>query len=97
MSEDWERAIESSRMFSAERASPFERCAIRSRLSFDSVTWWVSLNVGFVKVFSRICDMFSSVKGFRTKTLERERRAEMTSKDGFSVVAPISVIVPLST
>ena len=32
-----------------------------------------------------------------TKTWQRDNNAEITSKDGFSVVAPISVIVPSST
>ena len=35
--------------------------------------------------------------GFTMTTRERERRGEMTSKDGFSVVAPMSVIRPDST
>ena len=33
----------------------------------------------------------------RTITLQRLRRAELMLKEGFSVVAPMSVIVPSST
>jgi hypothetical protein len=39
----------------------------------------------------------SSVRGFNAKTWQRERRGEVTSKEGFSVVAPIRVTVPSST
>ena len=45
----------------------------------------------------RISASSSSVKGRRTMTRVRDRSGEMTSKDGFSVVAPISVMRPLST
>ena len=39
----------------------------------------------------------SSLSACSTNTRERESNAEITSNDGFSVVAPISVIVPSST
>ncbi len=39
----------------------------------------------------------SSPNALRTNTRERESSAELTSNDGFSVVAPISVTVPSST
>jgi len=39
----------------------------------------------------------SSFKDFKTKTRQRESKAEMISKLGFSVVAPMSVNFPLST
>ena len=41
--------------------------------------------------------MSSSARALRTKTLQRDRRALLTSKDGFSVVAPIRMIDPFST
>ncbi len=41
--------------------------------------------------------MASFDKGFITTTRERERSGEITSKEGFSVVAPIKVIKPDST
>ena len=34
---------------------------------------------------------------FSTNTLQRERSAALTSNDGFSVVAPIKIILPFST
>ena len=37
------------------------------------------------------------VRNLRTKTLHRLSRAELISKDGFSVVAPIRMILPRST
>ena len=36
-------------------------------------------------------------KDFSTNTWQRDRRGVMTSKEGFSVVAPISTMVPSST
>jgi len=38
-----------------------------------------------------------SESSFKTKTRHRESRGGITSKLGFSVVAPIKVISPLST
>ena len=78
-------------MFNAERASWFANCEISCMFSFD--IWMDSFFIALFKIWIRFC----SVNLFRTKTLERERSAEMTSKDGFSVVAPISVIIPDST
>lgn len=43
---------------------------------------------------SKIADL---LKGLTMTTRERERRGEMTSKEGFSVVAPIKVMRPDST
>ena len=39
----------------------------------------------------------SSSSGFRTNTFDRDSSAAFTSNDGFSVVAPISTMSPLST
>ena len=41
--------------------------------------------------------MSSSERPFSTNTLQRDRRAELTSNDGFSVVAPMRIIEPCST
>ena len=41
--------------------------------------------------------MCSSARARSAKTRTRDSRAELTSNDGFSVVAPISVTVPFST
>ena len=40
---------------------------------------------------------FFCVSGLRTKTRDLESNAEVTSNDGFSVVAPTSVMSPDST
>ena len=45
---------------------------------------------------SRICKSARS-KDLSTNTWQRERRGVMTSKEGFSVVAPTSTMVPFST
>ena len=45
----------------------------------------------------RILASSSGASGSRTTTRQRESSAEFTSNDGFSVVAPMSVIVPSST
>ena len=45
----------------------------------------------------RIAMMFSSVSGFNDNTVDLEIRALLTSKKGFSVVAPIRMTVPSST
>ena len=39
----------------------------------------------------------SVVRAWRTNTLHRDRSAPLTSKEGFSVVAPIRMILPFST
>ncbi len=41
--------------------------------------------------------MASSSSGFRTKTFDRDSNAALTSNEGFSVVAPIRTMSPLST
>jgi hypothetical protein len=45
----------------------------------------------------RILSISSFRRGLRTSTLQRERRGAMTSKEGFSVVAPMMVRRPFST
>ena len=47
-----------------------------------------------VRIISFTC---SFVNSFSLKTLHLLRSAEFTSKDGFSVVAPIKIISPFST
>ena len=44
-----------------------------------------------------ICSISALLSGFSVKTCMRESSAEMTSKLGFSVVAPMRVMVPSST
>ena len=45
----------------------------------------------------RIINISSSLNGFRTKTRHRDNRGAITSKLGFSVVAPMSTTTPDST
>ena len=51
----------------------------------------------FSRARRRMMTICSSFRPFNTKVRERDRRAEFTSKLGFSVVAPISVTTPRST
>ena len=78
-------------MFRDALASPFESCAMRRVNSGESEI------DSFCEAFVIIFFNSYSVSALRTKTLERDSKAEMTSNDGFSVVAPISVSVPSST
>ena len=50
-----------------------------------------------VRARMRSASMSSVLRGLSTKTRQRERRAPFTSKEGFSVVAPMSMMLPLST
>jgi len=47
--------------------------------------------------WSKISLKFSKDKGFKVKTFDLDKSGEITSKEGFSVVAPINIIVPFST
>ncbi len=81
----------SSKSPRAERASPPEISAIKSRASLV-----ILIFSDFEARFStsRI-DAFES--GWTMMTRERERSGEMTSNEGFSVVAPMRVMRPDST
>ena len=103
----------SSRSPSAARASPPLRSARRLRASSSIVGPWAAgasaraaalrnpsdlmAMFSFKQVRSRICMMASLDKGLTITTRERDRSGEMTSKEGFSVVAPMRVIRPDST
>ena len=60
-------------------------------------TSWLPKPLGSVRARRIKPTRSSSVRPFRTKTLQRDRRALFTSKDGFSVVAPMRMIAPFST
>ena len=81
----------SSKSPRAERASPPEISAIKSKASL------------VISIFSDLAARFRTSKieglesGWTTMTRERERSGEITSKDGFSVVAPMRVMRPDST
>ena len=86
-----------SRVERAVRASPFAKTAI---MRSTSSSIWISsfpkpfgLSIALLRSFTRS----SSVRAFKTNTLHLERRALFTSKDGFSVVAPMSIMLPFST
>jgi len=49
------------------------------------------------RALCRICSTWSTVSFSSTMTLQRLKRALLSWNEGFSVVAPISVIVPFST
>ena len=51
----------------------------------------------FLQARFRTFKMAGLLSGFTMTTRERERSGEMTSNDGFSVVAPIRVMRPDST
>ena len=84
-----------SRIFSSLRASPALKRKSASVsltvifLCFRRVSVWIALSRSNCK--SAVCSDLS------TNTWQRERRGVMTSKEGFSVVAPIKTTVPSST
>ena len=47
-------------------------------------------------LFFRINCKSSSFNGFNFNVLQRDKRGLITSKDGFSVVAPIKTMIPPS-
>ncbi|OBX35776.1 hypothetical protein A8U91_00110 [Halomonas elongata] len=82
----------------ARRASP--AAARASRLSTSSSTAMRRAprpRVSSASARRSTSTTSSSVSALRTCTLARDSRAELTSKEGFSVVAPISVSRPDST
>ena len=84
-----------SKMFNNFRASPPANC---SKASVSS-TWIFSL-LSFLSFSIAKCKSFkrsSLSNAFNTYTWQRDNRAAFTSNEGFSVVAPISVIMPFST
>jgi hypothetical protein len=74
----------------------------------DSLLFWIDLVASLVhndvrndtmreRFISKNCTISVSRSGSKTKTFARERRALLMVKLGFSVVAPIKVMSPLST
>ena len=96
----WRSAISvaSSMPFSATRASPEATSCRNASASGSSVTFSLPSPCS-VSVSARrtTCATSSSESGWSVRTRVRERSAEMTSNDGFSVVAPMNVTVPFST
>ena len=82
----------SSRLRS-RRASPSANPTIRSRAAASKP----SSGSAFAAARSNSVASSSALSGCRTYTAARERSAELTSNDGFSVVAPTKVTSPCST
>jgi len=80
-----------SRVFSKILASAFED-SIRNFLALGSI-----FTLSSFRPLLRILSRFSSESSLRTNTRQRERRGPITSKDGFSVVAPMRTMSPFST
>ena len=72
-------------------------CELFDELRFDVRLRPGEPALGVFECARRIVARSSGGSGSRTTTRQRERSAALTSNDGFSVVAPISVIVPSST
>ncbi len=83
---------------SATRASPPEELATRSStVSETSGCNFANPLSPSASARSRMLFTSSAVSGLRTSTRQRDSSAPVTSKEGFSVVAPIKVTVPFST
>ena len=82
---------------SAVRASPLAAEAIVSSMPSSMRTVWRPKPSGALSAreSSRVKSPVSSA--FKTNTLQRESSAPLTSKDGFSVVAPMRMMLPFST
>src|SRR6266542_621858 len=86
------------RILRAPRASPSESRAMSRSASGSAVAPVPpSPRSESASARSRMLTTSSSESGWREYTRQRERRAAFTSKDGFSVVAPIRMSVPFST
>jgi len=88
----------SSSTLRAVRASPLAKTAIASKAS-SAMKRCIAPKPRFSSVSARrrILCTCSSVSPLRVNTRQRDRSAALTSKLGFSVVAPISVTTPRST
>ena len=60
-------------------------------------TVWLPKPRGSVSVRRRSDASSASVSACKTNTLQRDKSAAFTSKEGFSVVAPIKTMLPFST
>ena len=86
-----------SRVDKAMRASPLEKLAMKKRSSSSISIFFPSKERGSVIARFNKTTMSSADSCFKTKTLQRDSKAPLTSKEGFSVVAPIRMIAPFST
>ena len=86
-----------SKVESALLASPLANEAIALSASSLMSTLRVPKPRSSVIARERRAIMSSSESACKTKTLQRERSAPLTSKEGFSVVAPMRIMLPFST
>ena len=88
----------SSMLFNAVLASPLEVSAILMRVSSEILTSIEPKPLSLSDMaFLRILTMSFASRGFNWQTVDLDTRALFTSKNGFSVVAPIRITVPSST
>ena len=85
----------SSSMLSSLRASP--PLYLNSASVSLTATFLFFSSTSVVKALSSSFSKSSRSSDLNTKVWQRESRGRITSNDGFSVVAPISVTMPLST
>ncbi len=85
-----------SKVDNAFLASPLLKDAIRCKQSSDiSIFMFPNpLGLEMASLSNETISSFSS-SALRTNTLQRDKRAPLISNDGFSVVAPISIMLPL--
>ncbi len=81
----------------AALASPLANRAIMSTRSSDMSMFRYPKPRSLFRVRLRSFTRSSTDKACITNTLHLDRRAPLTSKDGFSVVAPMRIMLPLST
>ena len=91
----WEASTTNSKRFNNFLASPPE-ILMRASVSFISIFFLLRYSSFFIAACKSRSRSFSS-NGFNTYTWQRLSKALITSKEGFSVVAPINVMVPFST
>ena len=78
-------------------ASPFAKTAIISSVSSSICTVWFPKPLASVSACDKSLLISCVVSACNTNTLQRDKRALLISKDGFSVVAPIRTMLPFST
>ena len=81
----------------AERKSPLVAVAMKSRASASISTSNSKPRSLSDNAVWRACLISSVDKGSNSKICTRERMAGVTEKNGFSVVAPIMMILPFSS
>ncbi len=86
-----------SRVFKAILASPSAKLAIMYSTSSPMRIACPPNPRGFCSAFFSSWISSSTDSACKTKTLHRDNSAELISKEGFSVVAPMRIMLPFST